>query len=201
MPEQISIFSEPALDGKYIPYQEVLVTILRECFSDFSLDVEKHLLFRQAKNYCSVCLVDNSHLFAWIKIAGKDKCIEVKKPEMIHYGEGMAAEYPEECYDKKKRVYKLPTANAEDVNKYSESIQSLLFYHLINWGHDFGCCAAYVECSDALHCVRTDPPFMLSCGYHKNLRHGRVFYGKNRNYPEADGEKHYSGGGEQLHEQ
>lgn len=45
----------------------------------------------------------------------------------------------------------------------------------------FGCCASYVECSDAGKCVKTDAMVFGRCQYRKNLMEGRIFYGKNAN--------------------
>lgn len=46
---------------------------------------------------------------------------------------------------------------------------------------DWGCCGRYLECSDAKQCVHPDKLASLSCYYRRNLLHGRVFYGRNRN--------------------
>lgn len=48
----------------------------------------------------------------------------------------------------------------------------------------FGCCSSYVECSDARHCIHTDPAYATACQYRANLESGRIFYGKNRNINE-----------------
>ncbi len=42
-----------------------------------------------------------------------------------------------------------------------------------------GCCALYRECSDAGHCLRTDPIYSARCTYKRHLDAGRIFYGKN----------------------
>lgn len=46
---------------------------------------------------------------------------------------------------------------------------------------DIGCCSHYMDCSDALRCVQTDPLISMACIYRQNLKAGRVFYGKNKN--------------------
>lgn len=50
----------------------------------------------------------------------------------------------------------------------------------------FGCCAKYVECSDALCCLE-NPEYSKFCFYRQNLESGKIFYGKNKNIdnPEA----------------
>ena len=43
-----------------------------------------------------------------------------------------------------------------------------------------GCCHLYVECSDAGKCLKEDV-YGKQCMYNKNLKAGRIFYGKNKN--------------------
>lgn len=52
---------------------------------------------------------------------------------------------------------------------------------LQKYPRDIGCCSHYMDCSDALRCVQTDPLISMACIYRQNLKAGRVFYGKNKN--------------------
>lgn len=52
---------------------------------------------------------------------------------------------------------------------------------LQKYPRDIGCCSHYMDCSDALHCVQTDPLISMACIYRQNLKAGKVFYGKNKN--------------------
>ena len=52
----------------------------------------------------------------------------------------------------------------------------------------FDCCDRYEECSDAGFCTNPDLLYAMECGYKKLLRQGRVFYGKNRNAGEGEGQ-------------
>ena len=45
----------------------------------------------------------------------------------------------------------------------------------------FGCCAKYVECSNAKKCLHTNLLYATACEYRKNLAQGKIFYGENRN--------------------
>lgn len=57
---------------------------------------------------------------------------------------------------------------------------AIALYEICLAGSDpFGCCSAYIECSDAKKCVRTDPMLYGRCQYRRNLIEGRIFYGKN----------------------
>lgn len=45
----------------------------------------------------------------------------------------------------------------------------------------FGCCAKYVECSNAGHCLHTDILYAsAACQYKHNLDAGRIFYATNK---------------------
>ncbi len=46
--------------------------------------------------------------------------------------------------------------------------------------HTFDCCGMYEQCSDAMQCLNSSDD-ALGCTYRKNLKAGRIFYGKNRN--------------------
>ena len=52
---------------------------------------------------------------------------------------------------------------------------------LLSSGEGFGCCGRYEKCSDAGKCLHPDYLTSLACAYRKNLKDGRIFYGKNRN--------------------
>ena len=59
----------------------------------------------------------------------------------------------------------------------------------------FGCCAWYVQCSDALKCINPDTDHAKYCSYRQNLEAGRIFYGKNAGkviepVPEPEPAKH-----------
>ena len=60
-------------------------------------------------------------------------------------------------------------------------LKNILANIMDNCSHGFGCCDKYVECSDAGKCVLTDKRLAADCSYRVNLKHGKVFYGKNKN--------------------
>lgn len=60
-------------------------------------------------------------------------------------------------------------------------IKNALDAFMSSGGSAFGCCDRYKECSDAKKCVHDNRLYALGCAYYRNLRAGRIFYGKNRN--------------------
>lgn len=87
----------------------------------------------------------------------------------------------------KKYIFELDgnTIEIDDVEKFlnlnKEKIYNL-YKKLSTTSTDdmFGCCSYYIECSDALKCVKDDS-FSKNCYYRRNLENGRIFYGKNKN--------------------
>lgn len=48
--------------------------------------------------------------------------------------------------------------------------------------YTFDCCSRYMECSNKLKCVQPNYLYSKCCNYNtKQLKNGRVFFGKNRN--------------------
>ncbi|MDO5300086.1 MAG: hypothetical protein Q4F18_11705 [Clostridia bacterium] len=59
----------------------------------------------------------------------------------------------------------------------------------------FGCCHAFMECSDARQCLYENDSgergrWCWGCMYHWNLLNGRIFYGKNANNAPKQEENH-----------
>ncbi len=74
----------------------------------------------------------------------------------------------------------LDTAEPNDICTYKDLIIKRYNY-IINNYEGFGCCHLYLECSDAKKCAHKDPFVALCCYYNKNLKAGKIFYGKNAN--------------------
>lgn len=45
----------------------------------------------------------------------------------------------------------------------------------------FACCSSFTKCSDAKKCVHENKLYAKGCSYLKNLKAGKIFYGKNKN--------------------
>ena len=63
--------------------------------------------------------------------------------------------------------------------KYAKSILKDI---LDGMSYAFACCDRFIECSDAKHCLFPKDQHHLGCYYRRNLRAGKIFYGKNKNY-------------------
>ena len=115
-----------------------------------------------------------SFLVAKIKLYGKQHYIE------------LSPKYAKFMPDKLSKPYgdmvRVSIDTIDDVLELSQNIDMIYMSVLADQGGEsFGCCAQYIQCSDALRCVNPDVLFAQACYYKKNLEAGRVFYGKNKN--------------------
>ena len=72
-------------------------------------------------------------------------------------------------------------SSIEDVELYKEVLCKIVNILVDGYPCEFDCCSRYEACSDALRCIHPIPNFAIKCAYRKNLKKGKIFYGKNRN--------------------
>lgn len=80
-----------------------------------------------------------------------------------------------------KNTYKIYLDSLSDVTSHVEEIELSLQTILDRLPKDFSCCSRYEECSNQGICTHPDKRTALGCFYRKQLSHGKIFYGKNRN--------------------
>lgn len=68
-----------------------------------------------------------------------------------------------------------------DINFIREyiSIFQKMYDDIVSNKKDIACCSKYIECSDARRCVQPVEWIANRCYYRKNIRDGKIFYGKN----------------------
>ncbi len=76
-----------------------------------------------------------------------------------------------------RKVY-VEFGQADDLRKYKDIFRDIIQNSM---NKDIACCSRYVACSDAGHCVNTNPEISTHCYYRTNLEKGIIFYGKNKN--------------------
>lgn len=158
--EQIGLFFIPEIAA----YEEIEPALL-EVLAVNGLG-EEYLTVEEKKTYYSVCF-DKSSVIVRIH-AGK-------KPYIAMPVQNSAEAYHKDGY---RKIY---LTSLDEIAKYQEDIQKSLEYIIDNITKEFDCCHRFEECSNAKACTHPDKRFALSCGYRKNLKAGRIFYGQNRN--------------------
>lgn len=71
--------------------------------------------------------------------------------------------------------------NKVDMSQFQEALVEVYKKCWLASSEQFGCCSRYLQCSDNLKCVQPDLELKGGCQYRQNLRHDRIFYGKNKN--------------------
>lgn len=67
-----------------------------------------------------------------------------------------------------------------DISQYQNALVETYEKCLLASSDQFGCCSRYLQCSDIKKCVQPDLALKGGCQYRQHLRHGRIFYGKNK---------------------
>lgn len=80
-----------------------------------------------------------------------------------------------------KGFIRISVVPASSIMQYAEFFAELLGSVIDNIPKEFDCCSQYEQCSDAKTCVNPRKEIAIGCGYKKIMRHGKIFYGKNRN--------------------
>ncbi len=73
----------------------------------------------------------------------------------------------------------IPIQDEEDLTAKAAQITARLDWLIDRIPVQFDCCSRYEQCSDALQCVHPNPSVAIGCRYRRNLKQGKVFYGKN----------------------
>ena len=140
-----------------------------------------YLFFRKGKTatsqYSSVYLFNENSVFCRISFRGKQNYFSISsKYETLIPN---SVEYSKQKSD--PNFIRILIDTPDDIIKYMELLHQVLNAEIDAYPADYGCCAKYKECSDAKRCILTNPDIALRCIYRKNLKRGKIFYGKNRN--------------------
>ncbi len=73
--------------------------------------------------------------------------------------------------------------DSKELLPYLEDLMRYMLLHYRSTESAYGCCHLYEACSDAKKCISKDKMYATVCSYRKNLEAGRIFYGKNKNFP------------------
>lgn len=80
-----------------------------------------------------------------------------------------------------KDYTKISIPSLDAIGQYTEMLQAVLQKIIDRVPKEFDCCSRYLECSNVKNCVHPDKSIALGCGYRKQLKSGKIFYGENRN--------------------
>ena len=131
-----------------------------------------NLSIKHGKNFSSVFLI--SSLLFRIRVRKKANYIEIKN----EYQTLITIDAPRKT-NKDFTRYLIRSLN--DVDALCPCLMDIVDAEIDNFPKEYDCCSQYKECSDAKICVNPRKDSAIGCGYKKIMKHGRIFYGKNRN--------------------
>lgn len=159
---------------------ELVAPTLRERLVADNLSADS-LSFKQSKTdnvqYSSVYLFNENSLLCRICFRGKQNyfSIPIKYKSLIPSG----VEYKIQNSD--SNYCRIPVESLSEFPNYLELLKKILELQVDAYTPDFGCCSRYEECSNAMKCIHPKPDMALRCAYRKNMKKGKIFYGKNKN--------------------
>ncbi len=152
-----------------------LQNILDKCYVDYS-----DLKYTYTKSKIgSVTLGSAGSVVFRLKLHGKKLYIEVANSGVKYFAE-YAESHPPYSIKSVPDYSRLPLEKASDIRDLIPQLQTILEKQIDAYPTEFGCCSRFEVCSDTRRCVNPDKAVALVCYYHKNLRKGKIFYGKNK---------------------
>ena len=134
------------------------------------------LLFKELNNCSSIYFLSPSSIFFQIRFRKNARYLLI--PES--YGVELPQNAPISKTKSDAGMIRIALDSPDDILKYTSALRDVLLA-LSNRNQEYGCCSRYEACSDAKACVHPDIKTALGCQYRKNLKAGKIFYGKNRN--------------------
>jgi len=158
----------------------VMETPLKKYLVENNLSPD-YLFYRKNKasnaQHSSVYLISEKNPFCRISFKGTPGYFSVpaKYEKLIPDGVDFRKQRNDSQY------LQIDIENPEDIANYIEFLQALLETTIDAFPAEFGCCHRFEECSDIKQCIHPDSDRAIRCWYRKNLKSGKIFYGKNRN--------------------
>lgn len=165
--DQITLLMTPE-EKTFIELRDTLEDVLHE----YQLD-SSDLSLRANKGYYSILLKDSSVI---AQMGGKKKLYLAVPTSSLQ----ATSAYKSAANPHNGLYTKLPLKSFDQiVENYKNMLQEVLRTIIERGNKEFDCCSRYVDCSNARRCIHPDPSFGMKCGYRRNLRENRVFYGAN----------------------
>lgn len=140
----------------------------------------KSILFRvgapQKSQFSSVYLFNEGNLLFRICFRGKQNYISVP----TQYKNIIPAEFEYRVPSSESEGCRIAVSAPRDIAKMAEFLCKIVEAQTDTYPADFGCCSRYEACSDAGRCIHPNPDMAIRCIYQKNLKKGKIFYGKNK---------------------
>lgn len=152
---------------------------LRETLSKDNLSPDS-VFFREGDSqkgqFSSVYLFNENNLLCRICFRGKQHYISVP----AQYKDDIPEELEYKILASDSGMCRITIHSVQDVAELTDFLCDIVEAQTDAYPADFGCCSRYEACSDACRCIHPDPNMAIRCIYRKNLKQGKIFYGKNK---------------------
>ena len=141
--------------------------------------LSQSILFRVGKQtslYSSVYLFNESSILCRICFRGKQHYLSISSS----YEDLIPAETSYKIANSDRNYCRIPLKSVNDIELHKELLCEILTIQLDTFPSEFACCSRYEICSDAGKCIHPDSDRAIRCFYRKNLKKGKIFYGKNK---------------------
>lgn len=160
----------------YSLIEPALFKVLDDCYVD-----HKELVYEdRASGYGSVTLGSANSVIFRLKLRGQKKYVAIPTKHYIPDSTVFAG-LGTYTIPSEQGFVRIPLADVQDIKKHVSILGGVLRAEINAYPAEYGCCSLYEQCSDARRCINEDKSIALNCYYHKNLRAGKIFYGKNKN--------------------
>lgn len=159
---------------------EIIAPTLKEMLVADNLSAD-YLFFKQSKTdnaqYSSAYLFNENSLFCRISFRGKQTYFSVSSV----YEDLIPSDVEYKIQKSDPNYCRIAISTPSEMANYLELLRKILDKQVDAYPADFGCCSRYEACSDAMKCIHPNPDMAIRCTYRKNMKKGRIFYGKNKN--------------------
>lgn len=159
---------------------DTIAPVLKEMLVADNLSAD-YLFFKQSKTdnaqYSSAYLFNENSLFCRISFRGKQTYFSVSSA----YENLIPSDVEYKIQKSDPNYCRIALSTPSEMANYLELLKAILEKQVEAQPADFGCCSRYEACSDAMKCIHPNPDMAIRCAYRKNLKKGRIFYGKNKN--------------------
>lgn len=171
MDRQLNFFEPVFSEDPAASFQQKLEPLLTQILEANGIS-RKRLCFNQNKGYYSITF--RGSVVLSYNFAKKVSWIAIPK---AYFSQNYAniGESQKEINGNMRITFSKP----EDMFLHLQHFADVLDKAIDVSPKSFDCCSRYVECSDAKKCINPNADLALECAYRINLKHGRIFYGKN----------------------
>lgn len=176
MMEQISLTVSNEISAEAVAYKQIEPTLI-ETMHNTATPANILIFKADGAQYSSLYLGNENNLVCRISLRGKKGYVAIP----IKYEQMISPNIKTSRLKSDPYYVRLPLTEGALIVAYAPLLAAILDDMIDMLPVDFGCCSRYEACSDAGKCINPDQELSTHCYYKRNLRKGKIFYGRNKN--------------------